>query len=146
MEFFALTGATASIAQILVYLAKTALSVREFCENVENAPGDFRRVLSKILLLQSVLQDLQHQVGNCTDDDTIVPAHLRLVMEQAILQMMESLQAVRSKCEKTDESELKRVGKRIKFVIREKQVISRLLREVNDAEDTLSTIVTCLTT
>ena len=41
---------------------------------------------------------------------------------------------MRSRCERTDESELKRVGKRIKFVLRERQVISRL-RELNDAED-----------
>ena len=36
---------------------------------------------------------------------------------------------------------MKRVGKRIKFVRRERQVISRLLREANDAEDTLSNVV-----
>jgi DNA repair ATPase RecN len=139
-ELLVAAGAVASVSQIAVYLSKSLISIQQFCESVSNAPHELDQIRTRIKLLHAVLKDLQDLLPTFQDDD-ILPPDLRNLLHDTIRGLLGQVERAHSDCRAINCGDLINRRKRLVYVIRDRQSIKNMLKQLKTSDQTFLILV-----
>ena len=142
-EILAITGGIASFAQILACSITASKELTEFCDNLQDAPAELHRIRDQVILLRSSLESLQQHLGSF-DDDILLPLDLRLLVRKAMRPVWNTLIELQRQRPMSEELNAEPLRKRVKWVLKERRTMHKIVECLKDAENDLSYVLQIL--
>ncbi|KAI0377677.1 ankyrin repeat-containing domain protein [Hypomontagnella monticulosa] len=139
-DVLTVVGGVASISQIIISLAHTSQCVITFCKDVSQAPNILREINQKLSFLREILEHVQSCLifGNDVD---VISSDTGQMLGRAILHVQLNLREAQLKCQKVTDSDIRKARNRIKWVLKDRAVLKKLLEELSASDRILQNVI-----
>jgi hypothetical protein len=143
-EVVAVAGGIASVSQLLVYLAQITRHTISFYNSFTEAPKVLDRIKEELHILQQIIGQVQSYPTECDNGD-LLPVEAKELLLQTVKRVQSSLDKAKLKYEVVAKNDIKKMMKRVAWVLRDEPTLNKLLQDLNDSDRMLQLVMQILT-